>query len=261
MIKFFRHIRKSLIEQDQMGKPASPAGRYLKYAIGEIILVVIGILIALQINNWNENRKENGFELQILQSFEASLKKDLADIDYNIGRHKRGLEACNRLIGLMDSTSQMQEDTLAALFADAFFVTRFVYSTSAFESLKAKGINIISDQNLRKKIVDVYDSRYRFFRIAENDYSNNFFLGVQHIFPTRFKEGVDYRYDSKDFIGFLRPRDFQKLKTDKEFLYYLKTNRNWTDLYINFHYRGLKSDVVELIELIETELERRKNND
>ena len=50
MIKFFRHIRRSLIQKNQMGK-------YFKYAVGEIILVVIGILIALQINNWNENRK------------------------------------------------------------------------------------------------------------------------------------------------------------------------------------------------------------
>ncbi|PIY12573.1 MAG: hypothetical protein COZ17_03190 [Flavobacteriaceae bacterium CG_4_10_14_3_um_filter_33_47] len=52
MIKFFRKIRKKLLEQ---GKTAN----YLKYAIGEIILVVIGILIALQINNWNENKKNN----------------------------------------------------------------------------------------------------------------------------------------------------------------------------------------------------------
>ena len=50
MIKFFRHIRKDLMEKNKTGK-------YLKYAIGEIVLVVIGILIALQINNWNENRK------------------------------------------------------------------------------------------------------------------------------------------------------------------------------------------------------------
>ena len=50
MIKFFRHIRRSLIQKNQMGK-------YFKYAIGEILLVVIGILIALQINNWNEDRK------------------------------------------------------------------------------------------------------------------------------------------------------------------------------------------------------------
>ena len=51
MIKFFRQIRKTLINQNNMGK-------YFKYAIGEILLVVIGILIALQINIWNEQKKE-----------------------------------------------------------------------------------------------------------------------------------------------------------------------------------------------------------
>ncbi|MEZ4781044.1 MAG: DUF6090 family protein [Flavobacteriaceae bacterium] len=50
MIKFLRHFRKTLISENKMGK-------YFKYAIGEILLVVIGILIALQINNWNEQRK------------------------------------------------------------------------------------------------------------------------------------------------------------------------------------------------------------
>ena len=51
MIKFFRHIRQSMINQNKTKK-------YLLYAIGEIILVVIGILIAIQINKWNENRKQ-----------------------------------------------------------------------------------------------------------------------------------------------------------------------------------------------------------
>ncbi len=52
MLKFFRKIRQKLIEEDNIRK-------YLLYAIGEIILVVIGILIALQVNNWNEKRKAN----------------------------------------------------------------------------------------------------------------------------------------------------------------------------------------------------------
>ena len=56
MIKFFRKIRQNLISEGKTGK-------YLKYAIGEIILVVIGILIALQINNWNEVRKDKIAEL------------------------------------------------------------------------------------------------------------------------------------------------------------------------------------------------------
>ena len=61
MIKFFRNIRKTLVNEGKTSNPASAmasAGTYLKYAIGEIVLVVIGILIALQINNWNEAKKQ-----------------------------------------------------------------------------------------------------------------------------------------------------------------------------------------------------------
>jgi hypothetical protein len=66
MIKFFRKIRFNLMEQNK-------TSRYFKYAIGEIILVVIGILIALQINNWNESRKSKTFETEILTQIQANL--------------------------------------------------------------------------------------------------------------------------------------------------------------------------------------------
>jgi len=59
MIKFFQKIRQNLLSEGKTGK-------YLKYALGEIILVVIGILIALQINNWNENRKNRNLERVVL---------------------------------------------------------------------------------------------------------------------------------------------------------------------------------------------------
>ena len=71
MIKFFRKIRYDLMEKNKTGK-------YFKYAIGEIILVVIGILIALQINNWNENRKnrvtEADYYCRILDDFKLNEK-------------------------------------------------------------------------------------------------------------------------------------------------------------------------------------------
>ena len=66
MIKFFRHIRKDLMEKNKTSK-------YFKYAIGEIILVVIGILIALQINNWNEHKKLKVQEVEALTEIISDL--------------------------------------------------------------------------------------------------------------------------------------------------------------------------------------------
>ena len=83
MIKFFRQIRRNLIEKGKTGLPEQRVrtGKYLKYAIGEIILVVIGILIALQINNWNEHRKTRATEIIFLKNIKADLELNLVSLD------------------------------------------------------------------------------------------------------------------------------------------------------------------------------------
>ena len=73
MIKFFRKIRQNLLSEGKTGK-------YLKYAIGEIILVVIGILIALQINNWNEKRQNKLKVDNLLQKIQQDIETDISEI-------------------------------------------------------------------------------------------------------------------------------------------------------------------------------------
>jgi hypothetical protein len=77
MIKFFRHIRQNLLNEGKTTK-------YFKYAIGEIILVVIGILIALQINNWNEKRKENRNLRDVYSNLLLDLKADSISYSLNL---------------------------------------------------------------------------------------------------------------------------------------------------------------------------------
>ena len=74
MIKFFRHVRQNLLSEGKTGK-------YLKYAIGEIVLVVIGILIALQINNWNEAQKNDRMEAAYYCRLLEDIDQDGAQID------------------------------------------------------------------------------------------------------------------------------------------------------------------------------------
>jgi len=95
MIKLFRNIRKKLLEQ---GKTAN----YLKYAIGEIVLVVIGILIALQINNWNQERLQQQSELKFLKGIQAEFKLNKDYLISSIKMNQEGLKTGKEIMNLMN---------------------------------------------------------------------------------------------------------------------------------------------------------------
>jgi hypothetical protein len=103
MIKFFRKIRQNLLMENKTGK-------YFKYAIGEIVLVVIGILIALQINNWNENRKEKTFENQVYKQIYNDLISDSLRYSDVINFYKKRGTLINRV--LYDSLPSISYDTI-----------------------------------------------------------------------------------------------------------------------------------------------------
>lgn len=91
MIKFFRKIRQNLLIENKTGK-------YFKYALGEIVLVVIGILIALQVNNWNEERKNQLLASNILRDFISDIKKVSTDLSYHVKFSAQELKQHNFVI-------------------------------------------------------------------------------------------------------------------------------------------------------------------
>ena len=99
MIKFFRHIRQSMINQNRTKK-------YLLYAIGEIILVVIGILIALQINNWNEDQKSRKDERYVLTEVLKNLEEDAILVKEIIAQREKAKTAIIELQKFVSSTAQ-----------------------------------------------------------------------------------------------------------------------------------------------------------
>ncbi|WP_204346701.1 DUF6090 family protein [Psychroserpens algicola] len=248
MIKFFRKIRQKLLSENKFSK-------YLIYAIGEIILVVIGILIALQINNWNENRKRSNEELSILKDLKKGLEADLSDLNYNVNCLTLNLSVADKVISHLKS-DEPYNDSVAIQFGKMMFPYKFVYSTSAFETLKSKGLDLIKNQKLRDAIVEVYDSRYKFFTETEKTILlDEVERGYQNVFSTRFEESFVVDFSKKDYGLWLKPLDFEALKTDKEFLYYIKSYRNRLHVFINFHYKGVIIVRVEnLINFLEKEI-------
>lgn len=153
MIKFFRHIRQSLIMRNQTRK-------YFKYAFGEIVLVVIGILIALQINNWNEDRKSAMQEELYLNRLIIENGEDLATFGKEIQTLKYGIETIELFSEALNNPKC--SDSLLLNKANGYFQYGSIYpnfssSTSTFDDLSSTGnLKMVRNSNLRDGLVKHY---------------------------------------------------------------------------------------------------------
>ena len=118
MIHFFRKMRQNWLSEGNSTRPALPSGRYLKYAIGEIALVVIGILIALSINNWNEDRKERELEKELLVELLTTVKTNQGLLSRGLERWQSTTEAIDLIMHVLDHQLPYA-DSLAVYFAEA----------------------------------------------------------------------------------------------------------------------------------------------
>ncbi|MEH6535902.1 MAG: DUF6090 family protein [Psychroserpens sp.] len=150
MIKIFRKIRYGLVEKNKTGK-------YLKYAIGEIVLVVIGILIALQINNWNEIQKKEKLKISYKISLINDLSLDILKLNELITKNYSELETLNnqkkRFLG-----EDSPVDTLIKIARTEFdpeLNTRFQYNRNTFNTLIATGNIDLFDESLNKKLMSL----------------------------------------------------------------------------------------------------------
>lgn len=131
-------------------------GRYFKYAIGEIILVVIGILIALQINNWNENRKLRLAEIETLLEIQTGLSQDVEVLSNNIVLLEAKKIESRELISHIENKLQYAPK-LDSLFMNVYYHKGYkTFNNSGFELLKQRGFDIIINTDLRKSITKHY---------------------------------------------------------------------------------------------------------
>lgn len=169
MIKFFRHIRKDLMEKNKTGKPAYQTGRYLKYAIGEIILVVIGILIALQINNWNQERKIKQKETIVLKELLTSINSDLTayktHTDPSLERKANGIDS---LIAYIFDKREIKNSNFNNFYTNMSQDVFIRFDDGPFEDLKSSGLDVISNDSLRTIINNTYTVKLPLFQYLAN---------------------------------------------------------------------------------------------
>ena len=146
-------------------------GKYLKYAVGEIVLVVIGILIALQINNSNENRKARVLEIVLLENLKKDITLDTLDINFNIKYHSLFINEEKKLLNYLTSDLEHPESTIDYNIALSTPLV-IVLHESTFANLQNNNIGILTNNELRKGISRFYDFFNAAIKKIENDLSS-----------------------------------------------------------------------------------------
>ena len=260
MINFFRRIRQSLLTENKFSK-------YLLYAIGEIVLVVIGILIALQINNWNEYQKERKSERLLLSEIRDNLKYDLNDFESNITTLQNKSISSKMMLKALENNIPYH-DSLGYYFSYLNAYPHFSSKTNGYKLLQSKGLEIVINNNLRNKITDLYEDRYQYLLTFEKeriDYNKVLlenamkpFMGNEKLSLDIMPKSLINKASNQTLIkiGYFRNiRNYERLKEDLDFQSMIKNIEIWSTALGSVH-NSAKEDAIELIGLIEQELQK-----
>ena len=149
MIKFFRRIRQQLLTDNKFSK-------YLLYAIGEILLVVIGILIALQINNNNEARKQRVQELHYLKNLRTDLVLNIAELDRYISTRNARIESANYVLEHFEGKPLTDLNAFAFHTTNIYIWQKFTQQDNTFQELVNSGnLALISNDSIKNGLLNL----------------------------------------------------------------------------------------------------------
>ena len=149
MLPFFRRIRKNLADENQILK-------YSRYAIGEIVLVVIGILIALQINNWNEDQKSRKKELTYLENIRADLLMNIDELNTFIDSRNSCIASCDVLLDFYNENKELDLQDFNSNALNVMIWFPFIQHDNTYQELLNSGnLAMISNKDIKTGLQDM----------------------------------------------------------------------------------------------------------
>ncbi|MCB0664686.1 MAG: hypothetical protein KDC80_02640 [Saprospiraceae bacterium] len=245
MIKFFRKIRQKLLSENKFSK-------YLIYAVGEIILVVIGILIALQINNKNELHKDRIKEIKYLQNIKEDLIINNKKIDNLIERRKRRTQTAHKLIAHIEGDPIEDWHAFNEETIQIYTWERFYQHNYTFEELISSGnLSYITSDSIKTMLFEL-ESTYKQLKAEEDHWR---FDSEELVFKPAYNN-LDFQLILRDHRG---ESDVLSREVFKEFFADRKIKNGYVMATVEFEIMNgqlnrMKSIIQKLIELIDKDI-------
>ena len=154
MLKIFRRIRQQLISENRFNK-------YILYAIGEIFLVLIGILLALAISDWNDARIDKQAEIRTLIELKKGILIDFDTITVKQAEVNKSIADLHFLQSLIKNKDYQYSKELDTLFGVVYGIRMLSPNSAFYEDLKATGLKLIKDESIRLQIVQLFENNYK----------------------------------------------------------------------------------------------------
>jgi len=154
MLKIFRRIRQQLISENKFNK-------YILYAIGEIFLVLIGILLALAISDWNDARIDKQAEIRTLIELKKGILIDFDTITVKQAEVNKSIADLHFLQSLIKNKDYQYSKELDTLFGVVYGIRMLSPNSAFYEDLKATGLKLIKDESIRLQIVQLFENNYK----------------------------------------------------------------------------------------------------
>lgn len=258
MIKFFRRIRQQLVSKNRFSK-------YLLYAIGEIFLVVIGILLALQINNWNQQRIEDKKEIELLIDLKDEFENNLIELEESININKIVTQSCIDLTNIIRSNSLSKQPSVVdkLLIAIGNFNSFDAKTGISSEIVNSGKLSILKNEALRIQLnnwlTNIIDSEEDILFRSDN-YTINLMPFLMKRFPLANGEltkklpfdrnnKLQTYQEKSPFVADLNQKDLMEFENQ---IWHHKHNQD----YVVINELNLKDFVLTTIDMIEKELNK-----
>jgi len=240
MTKLFRINRQRLITENNFSK-------YMVFAIGEVLLIIVGVLVALSAAEWNSARKNSLYETKALTEIYKQLQSDHANLELLIDNNKIGIKRMTILDSLLKEDSPIYTSSLDTLFGSVYGFRFILYEKANYEDLKANGLNLIKSDSLREQLILVFESKF-----DSNEKNYNTEVWVNDILRPYYLEN----FHSLTFTKSATPIDYNYLWADT----YYKNIVNYRLVFLkNVIHRShlqLKLEMEKLLRMMERNIEQ-----
>ncbi len=236
MLKFFRRIREKLFFEGNVPK-------YVLYGVGEIFFIIIGVLIALAVAEWNNNRNDSQREHSALLSIYRSIESDLSNLKIDSDYLDYDLRRISRLDSLLKGELPSEDMGLDTLFGAVWGMHAFTFDRAYYEDLKATSLNLVDNDSLRQQLIFIYEVLHS---AALSLYNREEIMNSEEIRPYYFEHFHDakfYRTATPNDLEFIWRDNYYKNIVSYRLLTLTENQRKF--------YSRLSSEMKSLLGMIE----------